>query len=178
MFIITNLTNTFSVDCTGYMHLSGAVGREFLRRPSAGVGPCCPKGNRAGDGMACNNSDRRQWRKQEAVVGAAASEMQADAKQLLGAATRISCLRRKLPAHRPFASLQCIPQLVQQPQQLGIFLRCQQPGHIVVGLVEAEHRLFVEADALFGEHQLLEPGVRACPADGTCSSYRLRRRAG
>ncbi len=84
MFIITNLTNTFSVDCTGYMHLSGAVGREFLRRPSAGVGPCCPKGNRAGDGMACNNSDRRQWRKQEAVVGAAASEMQADAKQLLG----------------------------------------------------------------------------------------------
>ena len=52
MFIITNLTNTFSVDCTGYMHLSGAVGREFLRRPSAGVGPCCPKGNRAGDGMA------------------------------------------------------------------------------------------------------------------------------
>ena len=102
MFIITNLTNTFSVDCTGYMHLSGAVGREFLRRPSAGVGPCCPKGNRAGDGMACNNSDRRQWRKQEAVVGAAASEMQADAKQLLGAATRISCLRRKLPAHRPF----------------------------------------------------------------------------
>ncbi len=33
--------------------------------------------------MACNNSDRRQWRKQGAVVGAAASEMQADAKQLL-----------------------------------------------------------------------------------------------
>ena len=27
--------------------------------------------------------------------------MQADAKQLLGAATRISCLRRKLPTHRP-----------------------------------------------------------------------------
>ena len=25
--------------------------------------------------MACNNSARRQWRKQEAVVGAAASEM-------------------------------------------------------------------------------------------------------
>ena len=56
------------------------------------------EGNRAGDGMACNNSDRRQWRKQGAVVGAAASEMQADAKQLLGAATRISCLQRKLPA--------------------------------------------------------------------------------
>ena len=33
--------------------------------------------------MACNNSDRRQRRKQGAVVGAAASEMQADAKQLL-----------------------------------------------------------------------------------------------
>jgi len=50
--------------------------------------------------MACNNSDRRQWRKQGAVVGAAASEMQADAKQLLGAATRISCPRRKLPTRQ------------------------------------------------------------------------------
>ena len=77
-------------------------GREFLRRPSAGVGPCCPQGNRAGDGMACTNSDRRQWRKQGAVVGAAASEMQANAKQLLGAATRISCLRRKLPDGLPY----------------------------------------------------------------------------
>ena len=34
-------------------------------------------GNRAGDGMACNDSDRRQWRMQEAVVGAAASKTQA-----------------------------------------------------------------------------------------------------
>ena len=54
--------------------------------------------------MPCNNSDRRQWRKQGAVVGAAASEMQADAKQLLGAATRISCPKRKLPVCRPAAS--------------------------------------------------------------------------
>ena len=53
------------------------------------------EGNRAGDGMACNNSDHRQWRKQGAVVGAAASKMQAIAKQMLGAATRISCLRKK-----------------------------------------------------------------------------------
>ena len=38
--------------------------------------------------MACNNSDCGQWPKQGAVVGAAASKMQANAKQLLGAATR------------------------------------------------------------------------------------------
>ena len=38
--------------------------------------------------MARNNSDRCQWQKQEAVVGAAASKMRAIAKQLLGAATR------------------------------------------------------------------------------------------
>ena len=46
------------------------------------------EGNRAGDGMACNNSDRRQWRKQEAVVGAAASKTRAGATRMLGAATR------------------------------------------------------------------------------------------
>ena len=34
-------------------------------------------GSRAGDGMACNDSDRRQWWMQEAVVGAAASKTQA-----------------------------------------------------------------------------------------------------
>ena len=34
-------------------------------------------GSRAGDGMACNDGDRRQWRMQEAVVGAAASKTQA-----------------------------------------------------------------------------------------------------
>ena len=60
--------------------------------------------------MVCNNSDRRQWRKQGAVVGAAASEMQADAKQLLGAATRISCPRRKLPTRRVFIT-RILPQL-------------------------------------------------------------------
>ena len=32
-------------------------------------------GSRAGDGMACNDSDRRQWRMQGAVVGAAASDL-------------------------------------------------------------------------------------------------------
>ena len=45
-------------------------------------------GNRAGDGMACNDGDRRQWRKQGAIVGAAASKTQAVAKRMLGAATR------------------------------------------------------------------------------------------
>ena len=40
------------------------------------------EGNRAGDGMAC--------------------KMQAIAKQMLSAATRISCLRKKLPVHRPY----------------------------------------------------------------------------
>ena len=56
-------------------------------------------------------------------------------------------------------SAQTFPQLVQQPQQFCVLLLGQQSGHIVVGLVEAEHRLLVEADALFGEHQLLEPRV-------------------
>ena len=32
-------------------------------------------GSRAGDGMACNDSNRRQWRMQGAVVGAAASDL-------------------------------------------------------------------------------------------------------
>ena len=36
-----------------------------------------------------NNFDRRQWRKQEEIVGAAASRMQARAQQTLGAATRV-----------------------------------------------------------------------------------------
>ena len=35
-----------------------------------------------------NGDDRRQWRKQGGAVGAAASRMQATAKQTLGAATR------------------------------------------------------------------------------------------
>ena len=60
-------------------------------------------GNRAGDGMACNNSDRRLRRKQGTAVGAAASKMRAVAKQMLGAATRISCLRRKFPTRWPSA---------------------------------------------------------------------------
>ena len=36
-----------------------------------------------------NGDDRRQWRKQGVAVGAAASRMQATAKQTLGAATRV-----------------------------------------------------------------------------------------
>ena len=42
-----------------------------------------------------NGDDRRQWRKQGGAVGAAASRMQATAKQTLGAATR-PCLRSRL----------------------------------------------------------------------------------
>jgi len=38
--------------------------------------------------MACNDSDRRQWRMQGTVVGAAASKTQAQAMRMLGAATR------------------------------------------------------------------------------------------
>ena len=38
------------------------------------------EGNRAGDGMACNSNDRRQWRKQEVAVGTAASRMQGSLK--------------------------------------------------------------------------------------------------
>ena len=77
----------------GKLHLPGQWAGSFSEDRPLGWDPVA-EGNRAGDGMACNNSDRRQWRKQGAVVGAAASEMQADAKQLLGAATRISCPRR------------------------------------------------------------------------------------
>ena len=36
-----------------------------------------------------NGDDRRQWRKQGVVVGAAASRMRATAQQTLGAATRV-----------------------------------------------------------------------------------------
>ena len=42
-----------------------------------------------------NNDDRRQWRKQGVAVGAAASRMQAAAKQTLGAATRAGARRRR-----------------------------------------------------------------------------------
>ena len=41
----------------------------------------------------CNGDDRRQRRKQGGAVGAAASRMQATAKQTLGAATRAVALR-------------------------------------------------------------------------------------
>ena len=37
--------------------------------------------------------------------------------------------------------LQRVPQLVQQPEQLGVFLFSQQIGHIVVRLVEACWRI-------------------------------------
>ena len=43
-----------------------------------------------------NGDDRRQWRKQRGAVGAAASRMQATAKQTLGAATRAVARRQAL----------------------------------------------------------------------------------
>ena len=55
--------------------------------------------------------------------------------------------------------LQRVPQLVQQPEQLGVFLFRQQIGHIVVRLVEGEDGVFMEADALFRQHQLFQPGI-------------------
>ena len=72
-----------------------AIGRLFIRAIlspclsfsvsvlalSVTCGDTSPKGG--------NNFDRRQWRKQEEIVGAAASRMQARAKQTLGAATRV-----------------------------------------------------------------------------------------
>ena len=45
----------------------------------------------------CNSDDRRQWRKQGGAVGAAASRMQATAKQTLGAATRLSAAASFFP---------------------------------------------------------------------------------
>ena len=63
------------------------------------------EGNRADDRMACNSSDRRLRRKQGTAVGAAASKMRAAAKQMLGAATRISRPRRKLPDDLPTYSI-------------------------------------------------------------------------
>ena len=52
---------------------------SFSEDPPLGWDPVAA-GNRAGDGMACNGSDRRQWRKQEAAVGAAASRIQGSSK--------------------------------------------------------------------------------------------------
>ena len=54
----------------------------------------------------CNCNDRRQWRKQGVAVGAAASETQANATRLLGAATR-RCSRRKLSAGLPYSVSVC-----------------------------------------------------------------------
>ena len=49
--------------------------------PSQALRASSPKGG--------NNFDRRQWRKQGEIVGAAASRMQARAQQTLGVATRV-----------------------------------------------------------------------------------------
>ena len=46
------------------------------------------EGNRVGDGMARNNDDRRQWRKQGVVVGAAASKAQVLFKHEANAGSR------------------------------------------------------------------------------------------
>ena len=64
-----------------------ACGRSFSEDRPLGWDPVAA-GNRAGDGMVCNNNDRRQWRNQGIVVGAAASKTQAQAQRMLGAATR------------------------------------------------------------------------------------------
>ncbi len=53
----------------------------------------------------CNSDDRRQWRKQGGVVGAAASRMRAAAKQTLGAATRLSAAASFFPFQQPLRGL-------------------------------------------------------------------------
>ena len=53
----------------------------------------------------CNSDDRRQWRKQGGAVGAAASRMQATAKQTLGAATRLSAATSFFPFRQPLWGL-------------------------------------------------------------------------
>ena len=55
------------------MHLPGRRAGSFSEDRPLGWDPVA-EGDRAGDGMACNNSDRCQWQKQEAVVGAVASK--------------------------------------------------------------------------------------------------------
>ena len=66
----------------------------------------------------CNSDDRRQWRKQGGVVGAAASRMRAAAKQTLGAATRLSAATSFFPFRQPLRDYQgraaldsCLPRL-------------------------------------------------------------------
>ena len=61
---------------SGSMQLVGTRGRDgsFSEDRPLGWDPVA-EGNRAGDGMACNSNDRRQWRKQEVAVGTAASRM-------------------------------------------------------------------------------------------------------
>ena len=57
--------------------------------PRGGLGsPRKVNGFARGSPTRGNGDDRRQWRKQGGAVGAAASRMQATAKQTLGAATR------------------------------------------------------------------------------------------
>ena len=98
-FVSSGTFYTFAVGSSA--DASGQRAGSFSEDRPLGWDPIA-EGNRAGDGMACNSSDRRLRRKQGTAVGAAASKMRAAAKQLLGAATRISCLRRKLPTHRPY----------------------------------------------------------------------------
>ena len=54
--------------------LTGRWAGSFSEDRPLGWDPVA-EGNRAGDGMACNSNDRRQWRKQEVAVGTAASRM-------------------------------------------------------------------------------------------------------
>ena len=59
----------------------------LLSRGGLGIPESFPSSPEAPLGRG-NNDDRCQWQKQGVVVGAAASRMQATAKQTLGAATR------------------------------------------------------------------------------------------
>jgi hypothetical protein len=67
-------------------HLRGEINKTCANRPVS-----CVNGENSSDfgsPFGSNGDDRRQRRKQGGAVGAAASRMQATAKQTLGAATR------------------------------------------------------------------------------------------
>ena len=80
-------SNALTDDVTALEREAGGDAGSFSKDRPLGWDPVAV-GNRAGDGMACNNNYRRQWRNQGIVVGAAASKTQAQAKRMLGAATR------------------------------------------------------------------------------------------
>ena len=69
-------SNALTDEVTALEREAGGDAGSFSKDRPLGWDPVAA-GNRAGDGMACNSNDRRQWRMQEVAVGAAASDTQA-----------------------------------------------------------------------------------------------------